>query len=787
MFAAVYLRQLRNAYDNQQKAEFGMPISGAKTDLRNMLDKNFHTTLLALPTLGILIGTLIPLVFMILIAFTNYDRDHITPGNLFTWVGFENFVNLFAMKGTNSMGKTFFSLLGWTLLWAVLATVTTYIGGMILAILINKKGVRFKKIYRGFFVITIAIPQFVSLLVVSKFFSTENGLVNQLLKSWGLITRNIGWFENVTLARTMVVIVNMWIGIPYSMLITSGILMNIPEELYESARIDGAGPVTTFFKITLPYMLFVTGPYLLTQFIGNINNFNVIFLLTGGGSGGATILDLDRNGNDRIKVDLTDAFKEAGIEYNTTLTDAYTAFSDFDADYRKGGTTNAYVDESLKNPAASWYTADRMNQAKNYSKTAVAVISRWGAENVDSSTAQELKSVRGYADGSFLELTAEEKAMFDALEQYDFDVTVVLNTCNDVELGFLEDYDCIKACIFAGIPGQSGAIAIPEIMNGTVNPSGRISDTLPYDHQTYNPTYVNAVKTNSDIVYQEGIYFGYKWYETADAENYFDDVDNKYGKGYDGVVQFPFGFGLSYTTFDWEADFSNVLTLTEKGEYSVTVKVTNTGTVAGKDVVQLYGHAPYTSGGVEKAERVLLDFAKTPSIKPGDSATVTLSFTSYDLASYDAYGNNGAHTGYELDAGEYIISVMKNAHEYNTATPQSANNNGDKGDYKTVSPAKAIEYEKDPVTGKDVDNLFTGNNAYANCPIDGDSNISYLSRKDGFANFPKETATRSGSTPDTNQIKAASKAQYDSSKSTRAFSTVRTRVCILSVLKTATA
>lgn len=516
-------------------------------------------------------------------------------------------------------------------------------------------------------------------------------------------------------------------------------------------------------------LLYNEGNYLPQKNLSKVNLFgwgatDGGFLLTGGGSGGATILDLDRNGNDRIKVDLTDAFKEAGIEYNTTLTDAYTAFSNFDADYRKGGTTNAYVDESLKNPAASWYTADRMNQAKNYSKTAVAVISRWGAENVDSSTAQELKSVRGYADGSFLELTAEEKAMFDALEQYDFDVTVVLNTCNDVELGFLEDYDCIKACIFAGIPGQSGAIAIPEIMNGTVNPSGRISDTLPYDHQTYNPTYVNAVKTNSDIVYQEGIYFGYKWYETADAENYFDDVDNKYGKGYDGVVQFPFGFGLSYTTFDWEADFSKVLTLTEKGEYSVTVKVTNTGDVAGKDVVQLYGHAPYTSGGVEKAERVLLDFAKTPLIEPGHSETVTLSFTSYDLASYDAYGNNGAHTGYELDAGNYIISVMKNAHEYNTATPQSANNNGDKGDYKTVSPAKAIEYEKDPVTGKDVDNLFTGNNAYANCPIDGDSNISYLSRKDGFANFPKETATRSGSTPDTNQIKAASKAQYDSSK-----------------------
>ena len=125
--------------------------------------------------------------------------------------------------------------------------------------------------------------QFVSLLVVSKFFSTEGGLINQILMSWGWIDKNIRWLEDVTLARTMVVVINMWIGIPYSMLITSGILMNIPEDLYESARIDGAGPITQFFKITLPYMLFVTGPYLLTQFIGNINNFNVIFLLTGGG------------------------------------------------------------------------------------------------------------------------------------------------------------------------------------------------------------------------------------------------------------------------------------------------------------------------------------------------------------------------------------------------------------------------------------------------------------------------------------------------------------------------
>lgn len=283
VFAFVYFKQLKNAFDNQQRAEFGFPIESTKNDLRQLLNKNFHVTMLAAPTIGIVCFTIIPLIFMILIAFTNYDKSHLTPAQLFTWVGFENFKSLFSFNGTSSMGGTFLKLLGWTLLWAVLATITTYIGGMVLAILINKKGVRFKKIYRGFFVITIAVPQFVSLLVVAKFFSTEGGLVNQLLISWGWIDKNIRWLEDANLARLMVIIINMWIGIPYSMLITSGILMNIPEDLYESARIDGAGPITQFFKITLPYMLFVTGPYLLTQFIGNINNFNVIFLLTGGG------------------------------------------------------------------------------------------------------------------------------------------------------------------------------------------------------------------------------------------------------------------------------------------------------------------------------------------------------------------------------------------------------------------------------------------------------------------------------------------------------------------------
>jgi len=148
--------------------------------------------------------------------------------------------------------------------------------------MINKKGIKFKGFWRTIFVLTIAVPQFVSLLLMSKMLDAS-GPINVLMQNWGLISSPINFLTNGTIAKVVVVVVNMWIGIPYTMLITSGILMNIPEDLYESARIDGAGPVIAFFRITLPYMLFVTTPYLITQFIGNINNFNVIYLLTTGG------------------------------------------------------------------------------------------------------------------------------------------------------------------------------------------------------------------------------------------------------------------------------------------------------------------------------------------------------------------------------------------------------------------------------------------------------------------------------------------------------------------------
>lgn len=263
-------------------------------------------------------------------------------------------------------------------------------------------------------------------------------------------------------------------------------------------------------------------------------------LLTGGGSGGTTITDTLENGKPRIKVDLTDAFKEAGVEYNSSLVAEYEKFNKFDADYRSGGSTGANAVDSLINPAASFYTDELMTSAKSFSSTAVAVLSRWGAENGGNG---ELKNIGKYTNGSFLELTPEERAMFVKLEEKNFDVIVLLNVCNNMELGFLEEFSCIKACLHIGIPGQSGAAAIPEILKGEVNPSGRMSNILPYDYQTNNPVYVNAAKNGSDLTYQEGIYFGYKWYETADADGNFAGVDNKYGRGYDGVVQFPFGYG----------------------------------------------------------------------------------------------------------------------------------------------------------------------------------------------------------------------------------------------------
>ena len=282
LFIFIWRLNVKENYEEELAKKRGRKLPTLATDIRILLDKNFDKTLLALPVTGVMVFTVVPIIFMICVAFTNYDKNHQPPQNLFDWVGFENFKLLFSSQTQGGFGGTFAKVLGWTLIWAFFATFLTYFGGMAVAILINKKGVKFKKLWRTILVMTIAIPQFVSLLYVSKMFAND-GLINSFLMSKEIIEKPIKFWANKNYARVTIILINCWIGIPYTMLISTGLLMNIPADLYESARIDGANAWQMFIKITLPYMLFVTGPYLLTSFTGNLNNFNVIYLLTGGG------------------------------------------------------------------------------------------------------------------------------------------------------------------------------------------------------------------------------------------------------------------------------------------------------------------------------------------------------------------------------------------------------------------------------------------------------------------------------------------------------------------------
>jgi len=282
IFVSIYIINLGSARQMLSYRLSGKKAPGIIYDLKSLLDQKFHITLMMPSIIGILLFTILPLIFMILIAFTNYDKSHQPPGNLFDWVGLKNFVAIFGANKT--LSGTFFPVLGWTLIWAILATFTNYIFGILLAVLINKAGIRFKGMWRTIFVLTIALPQFITLLVMRNMF-TDYGLINEFLVSSGFLTdaTRIHFLGSVLYARITVLVVNLWIGIPFTMLITSGILMSIPKETYEAARMDGASPFKLFVKITMPYMIFITTPYLITQFIGNINNFNVIYLLTKGG------------------------------------------------------------------------------------------------------------------------------------------------------------------------------------------------------------------------------------------------------------------------------------------------------------------------------------------------------------------------------------------------------------------------------------------------------------------------------------------------------------------------
>ncbi len=278
-FICVWMFSIYSGEAARERAAAGKRNNGFFEDVKSLTNENIRFLLLAIPVIGLLVFTVMPLIYMILMAFTNYDQEHQPPGNLFDWVGLTNFATL--LSTGDRLSSTFWPVFGWTLVWGFAATFSCYFGGMILAMIINSKGISFKKFWRTIFVFTMAIPSFISLRVVATMLG-ERGIFNVLLQQWGFTESALPFLSNATWARGSVIAVNFWIGVPVTMLMVSGILMNIPAELYESAKIDGAGPVTIFRKITFPYMWFVTTPYVISNLISNFNNFNPIFFLTGG-------------------------------------------------------------------------------------------------------------------------------------------------------------------------------------------------------------------------------------------------------------------------------------------------------------------------------------------------------------------------------------------------------------------------------------------------------------------------------------------------------------------------
>lgn len=483
------------------------------------------------------------------------------------------------------------------------------------------------------------------------------------------------------------------------------------------------------------------------------------------------------------KIKLFPALKNAGIEYNEKLYDMYRNFysatsigsrdwgkSDWN-EYRGDvdvGSTEKFI---LHEPDSTFYTDSVIQQAKEFSSVALVVIGRTGGEAADLRF-EQVKQVQTNGSKStvtdktrsYLEISSEEEQVIAAAKSACDKVIVILNTSNTMELGFLED-EGIDAALLVGLTGLTGVNAVIDILRGEdkegnpVTPSGRTADTYAYDISTapssVNSGYGGAVKytglsTSNDykkgyydayVDYYEGIYVGYRYYETAAVEQYID---------YDTTVQYPFGYGLSYTTFEWSideilvngADYNkeSKINLGKNDKIEITVNVTNTGDVAGKEVVQLYYTAPYIAGEIEKSYVVLGDFAKTAVIQPKETKSVKLELSVQSMASYDCYDDNGNnHTGYELDGGDYYLRLMKNSHD------AADMKDGENSVIECAVPADGYNYDTDEATGEPVENRFTGNDTIDGYPIDGSKEtvpVKYMSRADFAGTFPKAKIIR---------------------------------------------
>ena len=449
--------------------------------------------------------------------------------------------------------------------------------------------------------------------------------------------------------------------------------------------------------------------------------------------------------NDQYAVtDLITGLTNAGLNVNQDLVDFYEAYQ-----AERPSVGMWAQDWTLPEPNVSAYTDELMASAKEFSDTALVVISRPGGENADmptdmaavvDGTWKERDALTGnsYFNGvyddtlnegndwdegdHYLQLSNREEEMLQMVCDNFDKVIVLINTNNAMELGFLEEYG-VDAAVYTPCPGQNGFDAVGLVLAGEVNPSGRTVDTFLYD--LFNTPIVNnfgqfmydnmdehaVVSTNfstgeevtampSFVNYVEGIYVGYKFYETAAAEGLID---------YDSTVVYPFGYGLSYTTFE-----QTMSDLTVDGDtISFDVTVTNTGSVAGKNVVEVFYNPPYTNGGIEKATANLVAFDKTDILEPGASQTLTISFKAEDMASYDTYGA----AAYVLEAGDYVISINSDSHTVL--------------DSRVYNVPETIVYDE----GRSTD-LTAPANQFEN--VEGDA--TYLSRADHFANYAEATA-----------------------------------------------
>ena len=464
----------------------------------------------------------------------------------------------------------------------------------------------------------------------------------------------------------------------------------------------------------------------------------------GSGSGG---FDTSNNKN------LYESLNDAGFVTNPTLKRFYessqsgpvrTANS---SDLDNGDNQKIATAETPQNK----YTDAVRNSYADYSDAALVVITRIGGEGFDLPRYQGDSEGAVSVDSHYLELDQNEIDLLTAVTDGMFKrVVVVFNTPSSFEATFLKDSayaafaDKIDAAVWIGFTGSNGITALGEILNGDVNPSGRLVDTWAADF-TKNPSFVNfgtgCLPDTTDkydggmyysVDYEEGIYVGYRYYETrgeTDGEDW-----------YNANVVYPFGYGLSYTTFNWTVGDASASEIELGTTITVPVTVKNTGSVAGKDVVQLYASAPYTLGGIEKAHKVLVGFAKTKLLQPGESETVTVSFDPYSASSYDYRdANSNGFSGYELEAGEYTLYVSRNAHESEKAI--------------ALNLAADVQIGTDPTTDSEVVNRYTDSEDF----LDSDWQLdAMLSRADWEGTWP---------TPQTAQQHAGTDRLYEEIRS----------------------